>query len=164
VPAPRPESNDTSKPRISAITHIPIANWAPRRRSAKNDSGTASRPQASVARNMPMNGDWPWNRTIHTAPYAPNPMNACWPIEISPPYPASAFHMVAISTRIMSDVSLTVTLPLMVIGTKANAMAIATTTPTETWDSRVQRRTSSAGGTSRTRSAVGWVTSPPPTT
>ena len=60
VPAPRLESSVTRIAKISAMTHMPIANCAARRRRAKSEMRTAMMPQATVAANIAIYGRIPW--------------------------------------------------------------------------------------------------------
>ena len=53
MPAPSALSSDTQIASASATTQVPIANCAPRKRSIKNESGTATAAQNAVASSMP---------------------------------------------------------------------------------------------------------------
>ncbi len=60
----------------SAITHMPIANWAARSRNANREMGTEIAPASRVASSIATYGETPW-AAKKTVPYAPIPMNAC---------------------------------------------------------------------------------------
>jgi hypothetical protein len=56
VPPPIDWSLITSSRKTSATTHMPIANWPPRRRKTSSDTGSEMTPATTAAKTAPRNG------------------------------------------------------------------------------------------------------------
>jgi hypothetical protein len=69
-------------------------------------------------------------------------MNACWPMEISPAWPASRFHMVEMVSRMNTLTKSEVSPVERISGMKPSSTSAPATTPKSHADRRAERRTS----------------------